>query len=204
MRKVKTGSGATAVQIVHKTGSRRAGIEHIGSAHTDADLHVLLAAAHRRLAGEQPELELGLETPGPGRPASASVVESTASLLLWHGLERVYSHLGFDIAADEQFKKLVLARIVEPTSKTEAIRVLNDLGVKPPSLRTITRTLQRIQAGDVRSNVSQACFEYAAATGGLALCLYDVTTLLCRTRHNRVYADVSVMPMGWTSLQVRR
>ena len=29
MRKAKTGSGATAVQIVHKTGSRRNGIEHI-------------------------------------------------------------------------------------------------------------------------------------------------------------------------------
>lgn len=181
MRKVKTGSGATAVQIVHKTGNRRAGIEHIGSAHTDADLHVLLATAHRKLAGEQPELDLGLDSPGPGRPVSASVVESTASLLLWQGLERVYSHLGLDTAGDEHFKKLVLARIVEPTSKTEAIRVLNDLGVNPPSLRTITRTLQRIQERDVRANVSKACFEYAAATGGLALCLYDVTTLYFET-----------------------
>lgn len=58
MRKVKTASGATAVQIVHKTGSRRDGIDHVGSAHTDADLHVLLATAHRQLAGDQPELDL--------------------------------------------------------------------------------------------------------------------------------------------------
>lgn len=177
VRKVKTGSGATAVQIVHKTGSRRDGIEHIGSAHTDADLHVLLATAHRRLAGDQPELDLGLDAPGPGRPDHATVVESTQSIVLWQALERVYTHLGFDAVGDEHFKKLVLARIVEPTSKTEAIRVMEDLGITPPSLRTITRTLQRIQAHGVRDVVSHACFDYAAATGGLALVLYDVTTL---------------------------
>lgn len=118
VRKAKTASGATAVQIVHKTGSRRDGIEHIGSAHTDADLHVLLAAAHRRLAGDQPELDLGLDAPGPGRPEHGLVLESTQSILLWQALERVYAHLGFDAVGDEHFKKLVLARIVEPTSKT--------------------------------------------------------------------------------------
>ena len=177
MRKVKTASGATAVPIVHKTGSRRDGVDHIGSAHTDADLHVLLATAHRQLAGDQPELDLGLDTPGPGRPEASGVVESTQSLVLWQALERIYTHLGFDAVGDEHFKKLVLARIVEPTSKAEAIRVMEDLGVSAPSLRTLMRTLQRIQAADVRDVISRACFDYTAATGGLALCLYDVTTL---------------------------
>nr|WP_084499911.1 IS1634 family transposase [Brevibacterium album] len=97
--------------------------------------------------------------------------------MLWQAFERVYTYLGFDAVGDEHFKNLVLARIVEPTSKTEAIRVMEDLGITAPSLRTITRTLQRIEANGVRDLVSQACFDYAAATGGLALVLYDVTTL---------------------------
>ena len=42
MRRVKTASGATAVQIVHKRGRRVLSIEHIGSAHTDDELAVLL------------------------------------------------------------------------------------------------------------------------------------------------------------------
>ena len=43
IRKVKTTSGATAVQIVHKYHGRIDKIKHIGSAHNDADLQVLLA-----------------------------------------------------------------------------------------------------------------------------------------------------------------
>ena len=48
VRTVKTKSGATAVQIVHsnRRGSRQ--IEHIGSAHTDAELAALKAAAADR------------------------------------------------------------------------------------------------------------------------------------------------------------
>jgi hypothetical protein len=42
VRRVKTASGATAVQIVHKRGRRVLGIEHIGSAHTDNELALLL------------------------------------------------------------------------------------------------------------------------------------------------------------------
>ena len=53
MRRVKTASGATAVQIVHKRGRRVLSIEHIGSAHTDDELAVLLqVAGERRHAGQ--------------------------------------------------------------------------------------------------------------------------------------------------------
>ena len=50
VRTVKTASGAIAVQIVWSTrrGSRQ--IEHLGSAHDDAELEALKAAAHQRLA----------------------------------------------------------------------------------------------------------------------------------------------------------
>lgn len=41
VRRVKTASGATAVQIVHKRGRRVLSIEHIGSAHTGDELAVL-------------------------------------------------------------------------------------------------------------------------------------------------------------------
>jgi hypothetical protein len=43
-------------------------------------------------------------------------VVSTASLLLWGVLEAAYDRLGFGVAADEAFKALVLARIIEPGS----------------------------------------------------------------------------------------
>ncbi len=43
VRKVKTASGATAVQIMHKRGRRVLGIDHIGSARTEAELALLRA-----------------------------------------------------------------------------------------------------------------------------------------------------------------
>jgi hypothetical protein len=40
------------------------------------------------------------------------------------------------------FRKLVLARIVEPTSKLDSLRVLEEFGVDPPPYRTLTRRLR--------------------------------------------------------------
>ena len=56
VRTVKTASGATAVQIVYSShrGSRE--IEHIGSAHDDAELELLKAAARQRLAAGRASL----------------------------------------------------------------------------------------------------------------------------------------------------
>jgi hypothetical protein len=54
VRRVRTASGATAVQIVHKRGRTVLGIEHIGSAHDDGQLAMLLETAQAQLnAGQQ-------------------------------------------------------------------------------------------------------------------------------------------------------
>jgi hypothetical protein len=64
VRTVKTTSGATAVQIVwsSRRGSRE--IEHLGSAHDEAQVEALKAAARQRIAAGQAELSLGLEPAG--------------------------------------------------------------------------------------------------------------------------------------------
>jgi hypothetical protein len=48
IRKVKTASGATAVQIAHKVKGGRVKIVHIGSAHTEEELQILLELARKR------------------------------------------------------------------------------------------------------------------------------------------------------------
>jgi len=49
-------------------------------------------------------------------------------------LERAYRVLGFDDAAggDDVFRHLVLARIIEPSSKLGSLRVLKEAGVANP------------------------------------------------------------------------
>lgn len=69
MRKVTTASGATAVQVMHKRGRRVLGIDHVGSARTDAELALLEAIAHERLHAGQELLPLD-----PGGPCAATAV----------------------------------------------------------------------------------------------------------------------------------
>jgi len=94
VRRVTTASGATAVQIMHKRGRRVLGIEHIGSAHTEADLAVLVEVARVRLHAGQEQLPWELESDtGPTGPAGLEpLVEGTASLLLWDALAGVNHH----------------------------------------------------------------------------------------------------------------
>src|SRR5260370_5834723 len=59
VRKVRTASGAVAVQVVTRRGRQVERIEHVGSAHTDAELALLLVAARERLSPGQDVLDLG-------------------------------------------------------------------------------------------------------------------------------------------------
>ena len=176
VRRVKTASGATAIQIVHKRGRRVLGIEHVGSAHDEGQLALLLEAARVRLNAGQQELPLEAAS-GAGRPAGAPVVTGTASLLVWEALAGAYSSLGFGQVDDDAFRSLVLGRIIEPTSKVDTLRVLAELGVPVPSRSTVTRCVQRVTVRDYRARIVDACYAHATRTGALALVLYDLTTL---------------------------
>ena len=60
MRKVRTASGAVAVQVVTRRGRQVERVEHVGSAYTDAGLALLLASAREWLSsGQGSVLDLG-------------------------------------------------------------------------------------------------------------------------------------------------
>jgi Transposase DDE domain len=178
IRTVKTASRAIAVQIVHsnRRGSRE--IEHIGSAHTPEDVEVLKAVARQRLHADQDTLDFG-----DGRPAGATLpILSTRSQLLWEALGLAYARLGFDAACgqDEVFKALVLARLIEPTSKLDTIRVLEEIGIAAPSYPTINRRLPGYATDQWRRQLAAACAAHVGL-GPATLVLYDVTTLYFET-----------------------
>lgn len=201
IRRVRTASGATAVQVAEYAGGRQRIVVHVGSAHTDAELGVLMERARGLLADPaQGVLELGVE-PAPrvvglvaappeqgvllgsqtpatavGRDGAGRVV-GTSSRLLFDALASVFTALGLDAVGNEVFTDLVIARIVEPTSLLDTDRVLRDLGRSPASYATMKRTLTRATTGKYRDRIAAACFAHAATSGDLSLCLYDVTTL---------------------------
>ena len=76
------------------------------------------------------------------------------------------------------FRAMVVARIVEPTSKAQVVRVLEEIGAPAVSVRTMFRSLDRAQIGDYRGQLARACLAHSArTTGTAAMVLYDVTTL---------------------------
>lgn len=177
VRKVKTRSGATAVQIAHTRRGVQTILEHIGSAHDAAQLAALMQIAKSKIDAGQQSFDLDALTP-TAPTGVAPIVMGSRSRVLWDTLEGAYRRLGFATAVDDTvFMRLVLARVVEPTSKADTIRVLGELGVPAPGLRTIWRTLARCVEGDWRGKLSTAAYAHATRHGHLRLVLYDVTTL---------------------------
>jgi len=180
VRTVKTASGAVAVQIVWSSRRGSRSIEHVGSAHNDGQVEALKAAAQQRIVQGQGELDLGLDSAEIG----SGPLEITGSRAgyLWDALCLVYEVLGLDRAAggDEVFRDLVLARIIEPTSKADSLRVLAETGVDTVTYRTLTRRLPSYAKASFRAALSAACTRHAGL-GPASLVLYDVTTLYFET-----------------------
>jgi hypothetical protein len=162
-----------------RRGSRE--IDHLGSAHSDAEVELLKAAARQRLAAGQAELDLGLQPDGDGGAGPLPITSSRMGHL-WDALARGYAVLGLEEAAggDEVFRDLVLARIIEPTSKLDSGRVLEEAGIAPASYPTVCRRLRRYAQDSWRAALSAACAAHAGL-GPASLVLYDVSTLYFET-----------------------
>jgi hypothetical protein len=203
VRRVRTASGATAVQIAEYIDGRRRIVAHVGSAHSEAELGLLMERARGLLVDAAQEvLDLGVEpTPRrarlvapvtetalfaeatrPGRAAEASrvgavQVVATGSRVLFDVLAGVFDGLGFGVVGNDTFRDLVIARIVEPTSILDTGRVLTELGRAAASEKTMRRALTRCAGQGYRDRIAEACFDHAVSSGDVSLCLYDVTTL---------------------------
>lgn len=188
------------MQIAEYARGRQRILTHVGSAHTEAELGVLLQRARELLEDPAqgvldleiepvpPVTSLALPARSPGlfdvpKPAvdrrrdGTGRVVSTGSRVLFEALAAVFTELGFDALQDTVFRDLVIARVVEPTSILDTGRVLSDLGVRPASEKTMRRTLARAAAGNYRDQIAALCFQHAVTSGDVSLVLYDVTTL---------------------------
>ena len=188
------------MQIAESSGGRRKIVAHVGSAHTEAELGILLERAREMLSDPaQGTFDLGIEPAVPqvrlvAPPASPELFEaerpgaapaavapprvvSTDSRVLFEALDGVFAALGFGALGDQAFRDLVLARVVEPASILDAARVLADLGRKAASDKTMRRALARCAERGYRDTIAGLCFAHARAGGDVSLVLYDVTTL---------------------------
>ena len=176
---MKTSSGGTAVQIVWSWRKGSRSVEHLGSAHDEVELAALKSAAAERLAAGQTELDLGIS--GSLEPGTLPILSSQMTHL-WEALCAAYRVLGFESAtkSDNVFRDLVLARIIEPTSKIDAERVLGEVGAAPASYATVKRRLPIYAQPRWRQSLAAASAR-RARLGPASLVLFDVSTLYFET-----------------------
>ena len=129
LRKVKTASGATVVQVVVNENGVRRIVEHLGSAHDEAELAALMYLGHQRLLAGQQVLDLGSaldgggqvpsHEPGDGGSVRRPAIISRRSGWLVEAIKAVYARLGLGeaVGGDRAFEQMVAARLIEPTSK---------------------------------------------------------------------------------------
>ncbi len=111
-----------------------AGLDHPGGA--PAPRHLPVTRASSPLSGVAISRRRGHSTSAGIAGAPLEIVSSRAGHL-WDALCQAYPRLGLDHAAggDEVFRDLVLARIIEPTSKQDSLRVLAETAVPAVSYR---------------------------------------------------------------------
>jgi hypothetical protein len=143
------------------------------------------------LAAGQAELDVGLDV--AARAASGSgPLEIVYSRMghLWEALCAAYDTFGLTEAAsgDEVFRHLVLARIIEPTSKQDSLRVLGEVGVKAVWFFTLNRRLPVYATQKWRHKLAAACAQHAAL-GSAFLVMFDVSTLYFDSPANGTFSS---------------
>lgn len=180
IRKVRTASGAMAVQIIRYANSKRIVVQHIGSAHTEDGLIVLCSKA------EQVREELCIQP-------SLFPLESTAQLVhkehlqlnavthqfAYKALKECCGQCGLN-QLDPLYQDLALMRIIEPASKLRTLELLERYFNVFYAKRTVYRRLPKLV--DYKDLIEATAVKTARQfSNTFALLLYDVTTLYFET-----------------------
>ena len=187
IRTTKTASKATAVQVVAKVSGKLRILHHIGSAHTPEELSVLRVKARHVLSNlpmeyGQQDLFIHAEMTNFTQTLQGARVTGSKSVLLKNVLDHCYHLLTFDEIATGLFKLIIYARIIEPTSKLDSIRIIEELG-EGASKNGIYAMLSRSIRDKYRDQLASRCLSYRQKfpATNLQFVLYDVTTLYFET-----------------------
>ena len=178
IRKVRTSSGAIAVQIIRYAQGKRIIVRHIGSSHTDEELTVLYREA------ETIKEQLSLQ------PSLFSIIEKPSKLLHEDRLQLIsvthrFAHIALKKCSQlcglaflhPLYQDLALMRIVEPASKLRTIELLANYFEISYAERSVYRLLPKLL--EHKNAIEDAAYHTAKVHFGesFGLILYDVTTL---------------------------
>ena len=177
IRKTKTASGATAIQVVRYENRKVVVMKHIGSGQTPAEITTLIERATAWITEmtNRQALFLG-NMPRTHVLATAKYLGITHKFV-YRVLANIAERCGFKVVDAPLLLDLAFLRIIEPTSKLRAVTLLARYFKIDYNKRTIYRTLPKlIQHKTKIEEIAVNCAKQQLALD-LTLVLYDVTTL---------------------------
>ena len=180
IRKTKTASGQTAVQIVHYEHRNVVVDVHIGSADNAESLELLTEKARDWIRTHTAQTTLF-----PPKPRHLLNLETARFVKTTHGfaytiLTKILTQCGFD-TLPKLLCDLVIMRIIEPCSKLRSIELLERYFAVSWTPLTVYRNLPKLQAHKNTAEKQAVACAKDLLNMNLSLVLYDVTTLYFET-----------------------
>lgn len=179
IRKVRTASGATAIQIIQYKQGKRVVLQHVGSAHTDTEIGTLYKQAEKIREELCIQPSLFSETNDDSEQFISSDqlnLEAVTHRFSYEALRKCSQQCGLYFL-HSLYQDLALMRIIEPTSKLRTADLLERYFGVSYAERTVYRLLPKLI--DHKKAIEEAAYHTACKHFGesFALVLYDVTTL---------------------------
>lgn len=185
IRTTKTGSSSTAVQVVRYSSCKTIIIKHIGSASDKSELKLLKHQAEdfvEKLTGQQ-SLFVSSDTQSENKIIQSRYARSAG--FKYTLLRQLFTHLfhvfTFDDLNKPLLSDLVMARIVNPSSKLAAITYLKEMFDISYSQTDIYRELPSF--ADLKEEIEKKIISFAKKhlNFNFTVVFYDVTTLYFET-----------------------
>lgn len=181
IRKIKTGSGAIAVQVVRYENRKVVVLQHIGSGHTEEEVAALIESGRVWMEQETFQPSLFPKKAMRTLPLSTSAYVGVSHRFAYDALYAIAGRCGFDGVHDALLLDFAMMRLIEPVSKKRSIILLERYFGIAYSERSVYRKLLRLK--ERKEDVEQLAIACAKSrlAADLSLVLYDVTTLYFET-----------------------
>lgn len=182
IRKVKTHSGSTAIQVGRYVGKRFKLTKHIGSAKEVLKIAELIGIAKAYIRSHSPQLVLNFNPHSEEIFFKRGIVVAKSTLAeAFDYLNEVYAAIGFTALKSNVLKHFAIIRVLEPASKAKSILLLKkyfDISYKKT---TVFRHL--VALVDLKEKAVRIAIQYAKdkLQFDFSLVFYDVTTLYFET-----------------------
>jgi transposase len=182
IRKVKTHSGATAIQVGRYAGKRFKLTKHIGSSKNPQKISELLQIGQEYICSHSPQLAFNFNPRSEEilYKRGITIAKSTLSEAFVY-LEGIYTKIGFSSLKNDCLKNFAIIRVLEPASKAKSLVLLEKYFDITYKKTTAFRELEKLV--ELKEEAQKIAIEYAKKyfNFDFSLVFYDVTTLYFET-----------------------